>query len=317
MRAMATRDLDTVELTELPDPKPGPGEVLVRVVCSAINPADVTVVSGAFARRFLHAKTSPLVVGYDFSGTVEARGSGVDDLEVGARVFGHLPYSGSTRQGAFAELVTQPREQLARLPDEVEHPVAAAAATVGLTALQSIRDVAGVGKGKRVLVIGAAGGVGSSAIGVAKRLGAEVVAVCSTKDVERVEALGADEVIDRKHTDPLRGEARFDMVFDTPGAYSYGACAHLLRPGGTYLNTLPSPALLWGKLQALFSSRRCSMIVVASRRADLEQLGQWLTEGLTVPIDSRHPVRELKAALQRMRAGGRAGRVVIDVADGW
>jgi NADPH:quinone reductase-like Zn-dependent oxidoreductase len=174
-----------------------------------------------------------------------------------------------------------------------------------------------VSEGGRVLVVGAAGGVGSLAVGVAKRLGAEVVGVCSTPDVDRVAALGADEVIDRKKTDPLQGEARFDMVFDTPAVHSFGACAHLLRDGGAYVTTLPSAGVLVGKLRALFSSKRCEFIAVKSRRSDLERLGEWLADGLEVPIDSRHPVREVTAALGRMSARRREGRVVVDVADGW
>lgn len=308
---------DDAQRVDVPEPEAGPGEVLVDVVCSAVNPADLKVIDGGFTGRLLHASTSPLVIGYDVSGTVVSVGSGVTDLEPGDAVWGHLPYSGSNAQGAFAERVTLPRDQLARLPDGVGHHEAAAAATVGLTALQSLRDKAGIGEGKRVLVIGAAGGVGSLAVGIGKRLGAEVVGVCSTPDVDRVKELGADRVIDRKKDDALADDARYHMVFDTPAVHSYGACVGVLEPDGAYVTTLPSPGLVVGMLRTLFSSRSCSFIAVASVRADLERLGEWLADGLQVPIDSRVPVGELSTALRRMTEKGRRGRVVVDVADGW
>ena len=298
-----------------PSRSPAPGQVVVEVVCSAVNPADLRVIAGGLTGRLLHANTTPLVIGYDVAGTVVSVGTDVDDLSPGDAVWGHLPYSGDNAQGAFSERVTLPRDELARLPDGVGFPEAAATATVGLTALQALREHAGIGEGSRVLVIGAAGGVGSAAVGVAKRLGAEVVGVCSTRDVERVRALGADEVVDRSAGDPFATDARYDLVFDTPAVHSYGACARVLAPKGAYVTTLPSPGFVLGALRALLSPRRCSMVVVASRRADLEQLGEWMADGLEVPIDSRHPVKELGAALRRATERGRKGRVVVDVAD--
>jgi NADPH:quinone reductase-like Zn-dependent oxidoreductase len=151
-------------------------------------------------------------------------------------------------------------------------------------------------------------------VGIAGRLGGHVTAVCSTRDVDRVTALGADVVIDRKQADPFATASPYDVAFDTPAAYSFGRCAPVLSPGGTYVTTLPGASLLAGMLQALFSSRRCRFVQVASRRADLELVGSWLSEGMEVPIDSRHRLADLAAALQRQKDRGRSGRVVVDVA---
>jgi NADPH:quinone reductase-like Zn-dependent oxidoreductase len=186
-----------------------------------------------------------------------------------------------------------------------------------MTSLQSLRDHGRLGEGGRVLIIGAAGGIGSVAVGIAKRLGAHVTAVCSTKDVERVEALGADVVIDRKKSDPLDAESAYDVVFDTPAVHSFGRCAKVLRAGGTYVTTLPDGALVTGMARALFTSKRCRFVQVASKRGDLELVGGWLSDGLEVPIDSRYTIADLDAALKRQVDRGRVGRVVVDVAEGW
>ena len=142
-------------------------------------------------------------------------------------------------------------------------------------------------------------------------------AVCSTKDVERVAALDADTVLDRKKVDPLAGESLYDVVFDTPAVHSFGRCARVLKKGGAYVTTLPGVALVAGMARALFSSKRCHFVKVASKQKDLELVGMWLGDGLEVPIDSLFPIAELGAALNRQRDRARTGRVIIDVADGW
>ena len=316
MRAMGATAAG-VEVFEIPKPEPGRGEVRIRVVASAVNPAEERVIGGDLVGRFLHKKTSPLVLGWDVAGTVDALGDDVTDIAIGAAVWGHLAYSPSQRQGAFAEYVTLRRESLAVKPDDVPFHVAAAAATVAMTALQSLRDLGGHGKAGRALIIGAGGGIGSVAVGIGKRLGGHVTGVCSTKDVERVTALGADAVIDRKESDPLGSESAYDVVFDTPGVHSFGKCAKVLRPGGTYVTTLPDGSLVTGMARALFTSKKCRFVQVASKRADLELVGGWLSDGLEVRIDSRHRVADLGAALKRQTDRTRVGRVVVDVAEGW
>ena len=142
MRAMGATG-DGVEMIEIPKPTPGPGEVRVKVIASAVNAGEEKVIGGDFVGRFLHAKTSPLVPGWDFAGTIDVLGDGVTYFEGGAAVWGHLAYSGSTNQGTFAEYVTLPRAALAAKPDDVPYHVAAPAATVAMTSLQSLRDLGG------------------------------------------------------------------------------------------------------------------------------------------------------------------------------
>jgi NADPH:quinone reductase-like Zn-dependent oxidoreductase len=320
MRALCVRALgnaDQLKVEDLPAPVAGPGRVLVRVNASALNPADLKVVNGEFAGRFLHARKFPLVVGYDLAGTVEAVGDGVQGLAPGDRVHGFLPFGPGTDQGAFAELAAPRADEVGRVPASVGDEAAAAVATAGITALLALRDRAGMKPGGRVAVLGAAGGVGSLAIGVARKLGASVTAVCSASAEDFVRSLGPDEVAVRGHGEPLRLEGNFDCVFDTPGAYGYRACRAALGPGGAYVSTLPTASVIGGKLLALFSSRRSLMVMTRSRRADLELLTGWIAEGMQVQIDSRFPVREGAGAMARLARGGMRGRLAIDVAGGW
>lgn len=316
MRAMEAAG-EGVKMIELPKPPPGRGQVRVKVVASAVNAGEEKVISKALIGRFLHTMRPPLILGWDFAGTVDALGDGVTDLHEGTAVWGHLAYSPGQKQGAFSEYITVSPEELAVKPDDVPYHVAAAAATVAMTGLQSLRDLGGLGAGGKALIIGAGGGIGAVAVGLGKRLGGHVTGVCSTKDVERVEALGADSVIDRKTSDPLAAEAAYDVVFDTPAVHSYGQCAKVLRAGGAYVTTLPDGTLITGMARALFSSKRCHFVQVASKRADLELVGGWLSDGLEVPIDSRHRIANLDTALKRQSDRGRSGRVVVDVAEGW
>lgn len=316
MRVMASTG-SGFEIQEIPKPDAGPGEVRIRVVSSALNAGEEKVIRGDFVGRFLHAKTSPLVVGWDFAGRVDALGESITDLEKDSPVWGHLAYSSSQKQGAQSEYITVPRETVATKPDSVPYDLAAATATVAMTSLQSLRDEGRLSTGQDVLVIGAAGGIGSVAVGIGKRLGARVTAVCSTKDVERVQALGADIIVDRKTEDPLGTIEKYNVVFDTPAVYSYGRFAKILLPGGAYVTTLPGATLVTGMLRALISSKRCRFVQVASKREDLELVGEWLVDGLAVPIDSSHNIADLGVAMERQKSRERSGKVVLNVADGW
>ncbi len=320
MRAMGwpqRGDASGPKLLEIERPEPDRGHVRVNVKNSAVNPADLKVAAGGLVGGILHASVSPLVVGYDFSGVIDRCGDAVTDLRVGDSVFGFLPYGRATRQGAFAESVTVDVRQIARKPDQITHEMAAAAATPAVSALQSLRDAGRLRSGGRVMIIGASGGVGCLAIGVAKRLGASVAAVCGTHAVEFVRSLGADSVIDRRKEDPLKASGPFDVVLDTAAAYSYAACRHLLAADGVYVTTLPNAGLIIGKLLTLVSSQRCAMLSVKPAREDLELVASFISEGMRVPIDATFPVKELPLAFARLQKGEMRGRVAIQVEGGF
>jgi NADPH2:quinone reductase len=319
MRAIATPSygpLEQIQSMDLPVPEPQAGQVRLRVHASAINPSELKVATGKV--KFLHARKFPLILGYDISGVVEQLGPGAKTFAVGDEVFGFLPYNGSNRWGAFAEEVVASEGWLARKPAGMSHELAAAVATAGATALQSLRDHGRLAAGGRTLIIGASGGVGSIGIGVAKKLGAHVTAVCSTQAVELLGSLGADEIIDRKQHDYLKAaKGPFDVVFDAAAASSWGATRHLLGRGGTYVTTLPSLAFVLNLPASLFSSTRVRLVVVKSKPDDLALLGRWIEEGLKVPIDSSVPVRDVVSGMRRLDRGAMMGRITVTVRDGF
>ena len=239
------------------------------------------------------------MLGWDFAGTIDSLGEGVTDIDERSPVWGHLAFTCSQKQGAFAEYITIPRIEITVKPDDIPYHVAAASLTITMTSLQSLRDLGRISKAGKLLIIRAGGGIGSVSVGIGKRLGAHITGVCSTKDVEHVKSLGADEVIDRKKSSPLEVESAYDVVFDTPAVHSFGQCSKILRPGGAYITTLPNGALMTGMLGALFNSKRCYFVQVALKRVDLELVGNWLSDELDVPIDSRHKIADLGTALKR------------------
>lgn len=318
MKALcSTTDLAGLTVEDRPTPEPGPSEVRVRVAASAVNPADWKVLDGSMTGRFLHGKERPLIVGYDVAGTVEAAGPGAD-LVPGDEVYGFLPYDRSTPRGAFAECIVIGARCLAKRPADLSPAAAAALATSGATALQAFRDLARLKEGGSVLIVGAAGGVGSLAVGVAVAMGARVTAICGSSVADFVGELGAAEIVDRAGASPLRKLGQFDVILDAAAAHSWFEARGALRPGGAYVSTLPSAGTVLGAGLAALEGKRCGMVIVKPIRKDLEQLATWAIEGrVKVPIDSTFAVRDGRAAIERLQRGGMRGRVVVEVRGGW
>ncbi len=285
----------------------------VRVHATALNPADYKVAQGQMT--FLHARTFPLVLGYDFSGVVDAVGSGVAGLERGVEVFGFLAYGPFNRDGAFAEMLLARADRLAPKPAAITHAEAAAAATPALTALQSLRDLGRVrGSGMRVVVTGTSGGVGSFGVAIAHRLGATVIAIGSGSGLARATALGADRVIDRTAGNPLTAVGEpVDLFFDAAAAYRWRAVRRSLRPGAAYVTTLPSAAFVVDKLTSLAGGPRCEAVMVKAKPDDLRTLGAWLADGMSATIDSTISLAEIPTALERFERGAVQGRIVVAI----
>jgi NADPH:quinone reductase-like Zn-dependent oxidoreductase len=310
--------LDNLAPLEVPVPEPKPHQVRVRVNASALNPADYKVILGTL--KFVHARNFPMVVGYDFSGTIDAVGGAVSGFRAGDEVFGFLPYSPSNRRGAFAEMLVADATEIAPKPAGVSHVRAAAAATPGVTAIQMIRDLGRLPKKDgRVLVTGASGGVGSIAIGVARKLGAHVTAIGSGSGLDLAKKLGAHEVIDRKNVDVLSDAVKgpFDVIADAAAAYRWSTMKRKLVKGGTFVSTLPSLAFAVDKAASLFASTRVEFVNVKARAADLELLARWLADGLEVTVDRVTPVRDVSSAMGALHRGEATGRIAIDVASGF
>lgn len=313
MRAVAYHrfgEPDVLAVEDLPAPRPEPGEVTVRVHAAGLNPKDVLVRKGKFER--MSGRGFPRIPGYDFAGVVEAAPSD-SDLRPGDEVYGMVQ---SWRGGTCAEVVCLPADELAPKPTTLSMNEAAGAPLAALTALQALRDELQLQAGDRILINGASGGVGSFAVQIARLLGARVVAVCSERNVERMKALGAHEVVDYGAVDPLT-TGPYDLVFDVFGNRPYLQSRRALRKAGRYCTTVPRPsAIVAEALGRLRLQRRLRLVIVQSRRRDLEVLTDWFERGhLSSPIDRvlpMHAAAEAHAYIETKRA---QGKVILHIAD--
>lgn len=315
MRAMVYRSYggpERLELAELPAPVAEAGRVLIRVACASVNPVDWKKAEGQL--RFFQPASFPVVAGYDVSGTVVAVGEGVTGFAPGDRVHARIKEG---RGGASAELASAGVDVTCRMPASMSFADAAALPLAGMTALQGLRDGAKLpleGARARVLVVGASGGVGHLGVQIARAMGAEVVGVCSTRNLELVRSLGAHRVIDYTAKDAFAGEAPFDVVLDCvgPGMPKWLA---MLAPKGRYVSCLPGPDVIARSALNLVCGKKAHPVLLRPRAADLAILdGLYEAGKLRVVIDSRHALADLAAAWERSRSGRAVGKIVVDVA---
>jgi NADPH:quinone reductase-like Zn-dependent oxidoreductase len=300
--------VDQLVVREAPKPAPGPGEVLVRVRAAAMNPLDCKLREGGF--RFIYHLKPPFVLGFDLAGEVEAVGPGVTQLHPGDAVFGELSWP-----GAHAEHAVARQDLLLPKPGRLSFEEAAAVPAAAMSALQSLRDDAGLRSGQHVLINGAGGGVGTFAVQIAKAQGARVTAVASARNQDLLREIGADECLDYAKDDFARREAAFDVVFDVVPNRSFPECRRCLVRGGTYVTTLPGPGpFLWRALTALplFGGRRCRALVLRPKRSDLEELARLAEAGSLRPVVGEvFPLDAIREAHLRMQSGHARGKIVV------
>ncbi len=310
---------DVLECQEVDKPDPTDDEVLVRVRAASVNPADWYGVAGRpYVGRVLMGLRKPKSssVRTDFAGTVEAVGRDVTEFRPGDEVFG--------RSGAFAEYVCVRADgALALKPANLTFEQAAAVAVAALTALQGLRDKGQVQPGQQVLINGASGGVGTFAVQIAKALGAEVTAVCSTRNVDLVCSLGADYVVDYTQEDFTRSDRRYDVLLDVAGSRSWRACRRVLTPqatlviigapkGGRLLG--PLSHIIKVRLAAVRSSRKAVFFIANLNKQDLGFLGELFEAGKVTPIiDRRYELSETADAFRYLGEGHAQGKVIVTV----
>jgi NADPH:quinone reductase-like Zn-dependent oxidoreductase len=308
---------DAVRLRRVEKPAVADDAVLVRVHAASVNRYDWYALRGRpFLARpeFGLLKPKTPLIGGDFAGVVEAVGAEVADLHVGDEVFG-------CRSGAFAEYVSA--RVAVRTPAHVSHEEAAAVPIAGITALQGLRDHANVQPGQRVCVNGASGGVGTLAVQIAKAMGAHVTAVCSTRNVERAELLGADRVIDYTKQDFTRTNERYDVLFDVAGSRTWRDCRRVLEPEGVLVmagvpmaNSVLGPIghIVRMRLGAMLARRRAVNFMSRVTKADLATLRDLLEEGKLHPVvERRYDLGETAEALAHMGEGHAQGKLVVMV----
>jgi NADPH:quinone reductase-like Zn-dependent oxidoreductase len=309
---------DVLEFRDTARPAPGGGEILVRVHAAGVDAGVGHLTTGhPYLLRLLgfglRGPKQP-VRGLDFAGTVEEVGEGVSRVRPGDEVFGVC-------EGAFAEYAVAKQDLVAAKPGRLSFEQAAAVLVSGGTALQAVRDVGRVRPGQRVLVIGAAGGVGTFAVQLAKAFGADVTGVCSTAKTDLVRSLGAEHVVDYTRED--FAAEQYDLIVDTAGLRSLTALRRALAPRGTLVLVGGENGGRWlGGIQRVvraallnpFVRQRLCGLVSRVRAADLEALRDLIEAGqLTPALDRTYPLADAAAAIGHLTAGRAAGKVVLTV----
>ncbi len=324
MKAIAYRRYggpEVLEHIDAPRPKPGEGQVLVRVRASSINSADCRIMrADPFLVRFFNGIWRPKnqILGVEAAGEVVELGPGARRFSVGDEVFGEAFDDG---MGGFAEYVALTENKLAIKPKSVTFAQASTLPVAGVTALQAVRDLAKVRAGESVLIQGAGGGVGTYLVQVAKAAGATVTAVCGERNVELMKSLGADHVVDYAHEDFTQNGERYDVIFGVNGYHSVLEYRRCLKPGGRYAMIGGGArqlfeALLLGKLAFMFSGKSVHSLKVddSIRDTDLAELGQMMAAGQLRPVIERtFPLHEAVEAIRFVELGHVRGKVVLEM----
>lgn len=311
---------DVLELRDVEVPAVGSDEVLIRVHAAGAGPDQWHIMTGQpyMARPALGFRgPKQRVRGWDVAGVVEAVGSGVTELEVGDEVMGIAP-------GSFAEYAVGKAEKLVRKPERITFEQAAAAPVSGITALRAIQEKAQVRPGQRVLVIGAAGGVGTLAVQIAKALGAHVTGVASTDKEDLVRSLGADDFIDYTREDVTDGSRRWDVIVDTAGRRPLRRLRRVLSPKGTLVIVGGDGGGRWtgGFLRGVLRAPILSLLVgqrliglnTTERREDLVALVEMIETGVVTPlVDRTFDLVEAADAIRYLAQGHPRGKVVVTV----
>ena len=319
MKAVVYHDYgspDVLRCEDVAKPTPGDDEVLIRIRAAAANAMDYHLMSGAYIMRLMTGlrKPKPTCPGADLAGEVEAVGRNATRFKPGDPVFGGV-------RGAFAEYVCAHEDRLALKPAKLTFEQAAAIPVAGLTALQGLRDKGRVQPGQKVLINGAAGGVGTFAVQIAKSFGADVTGVCSTRNLDLVRSIGADQVVDYTRDDLTRSGERYDLIFDCVGNRPLSAWRRVMapratfvavgvRPGGRWIG--PLPYLFKVLVSSWFVSQRVVFFVASIGAADLIVLKGLIEANKVKPvIDRSYRLSEAAEAIRYLREGHARGKVVV------
>jgi len=305
---------DVLKYEEIEKPTAGDDEVLIKVRAASVNPLDWRLMRGKplFVRLMIGGLRKPKITrpGRDVAGQVEAVGRNVTQFKPGDEVFGAC-------RGAFAEYVCAIEDRLALKPANISFEEAAAVPVAALSALQCLRDKGQIQLGQKVLVDGASGGVGTFAVQIAKSFGAEVTAVCSTRNVDTARSIGADHVIDYTREDFITNGQRYDLIIAANAHHSIFDYRRALGQDGIYVMVGGGwaqilQAMLLGPLLSLIGSKKMCFFMAKLDKTDLVLLKDFLAAGKIVPIiDRRYPLSDVAEALRYLEEGHARGKVVI------
>ena len=313
---------DVLQLKEVGKPSPNDNEVLIKVHAASVNPLDWHLLRATpFLVRLTEGLLKPKkeILGADVAGRVEEVGKNVKQFQTGDEVLGDIFVDGL---GGFAEYVCVPEDAaLVQKPTNLTFEEAAAVPVAAVTALQGLRDKGQVQPGQKVLINGASGGVGTFAVQIAKSFGAEVTGVCSTRNLDMVRSIGADQVIDYTQQDFTQNGQRYDLIADAVGNRSVSDYGRALGPKGIcVIIGYSSPVLLFqhtfqGAWISMTGSKRIGLMgTMKPNKKDLVFMKGLLEAGKVVPvIDRRYPLSEVAEAIRYLEGGHAQGKVVITV----
>jgi len=311
---------DILKLEEVEKPVPKDNELVVRVRAASLNFIDAGLVRGPSVLRLMVGLRKPKFTGFgrDFAGVVEATGKDVTEFKPGDQIFG-------VKWGAIAEYVCVRKDRVALKPANITFEQAGAVGLAGLTALQGLRT-GRIHAGQKVLINGASGGVGTFAVQIAKAFDTEVTAVCSTRNMEIAQTLGADHVIDYTKEDFTKREERYDLLFDNVNNHSFSERRLLLKPGGIcVLAGIGSAGLHKGQLRRIagnftaawrsrFVDQKFESYVTTSNQADLKFLSDLMAEGKVTPfVEKTYSLDQTADALRYFEDGHARGKLVIKI----
>jgi len=319
---------DVFRIADLAVPTPGPGDLLVKVHASSVNPVDTKQRLGI--QRAVAPKRMPAILGMDVSGVVEAVGPGVTRFAVGDAVFSSPTHK---RPGTYAEYVVIAEQEAARKPTSISHNEAASIPLAGLTAWDCLVTAADLQPGQRVLIQAGSGGVGTLAIQLAKHLGAEVITTCSARNAQLVTGLGADRVIDYREQAFVDVLSELDVVLESIGPHAWRDAVRVVRKGGVVAaiaTGFPTAAKRWGPwiaplvvgwtlgtgvVGAKLRGKRLVPVLRSASGDNLARLAALVDDGTLKPVvDRTFPLAEIAEAHRYNETGRTRGKIVIEVA---
>ena len=306
---------EVLKVEETAKPTPAEDEVLVKIYASSVNPAEWYGITGLFISRLMGGFLKPKdpSIGVDYSGVVEAVGKNVTHFKPGDAVYG-------ARSWAYAEYVCV-KNHVYPKPANLTFEQAGSVATAAMTALQALRDHGQLQAGQKVLINGASGGVGTFAVQIAKALGAEVTAVCSTRNVALIRSLGAHHVVDYTKEDFTRTDKRYDLFIDIAGSRPWRECKRVLTPnahfvivgapkGGRLLG--PLARIIRLKIASLGASQKRVFFIAKFKREDFLLLSQMFESEQVRPIvEKTYPLERISDAMHHLGTGHAQGKIVV------
>ncbi|MQY77488.1 MAG: zinc-binding dehydrogenase [Spirochaeta sp.] len=307
---------DVLKIKEMEKPAPRQDEVLIKIYAATVNRTDCATLRAApFIARFFTGLIKPnkQILGTEFAGQIEAVGKKVVSFKAGDKVFGF----NETGLGAHAEYMIIPEDKaLSTMPENITYEQAAASSEGAHYAYNFINKV-DLKSHHKVLVNGASGGIGSAAVQLVRYFGANVTAVCNTKNIELVQSLGADEVIDYTKEDFTRKDQKYNFVFDAVGKSSFAKCKPLLQPGGVYISSelgYMAQNLFFALITPLIGNKKVIFPLPVDCRGSLHLVKKLIEAGkFKAVIDRKYPLEQIVEAYKYVEKGQKTGNVVITV----